>query len=66
MVFLSQRPKGRNFERDSYKIALKIAPAENFLLNVQPELRQDIEKKVSFYVVIKASIFNFLFEGSNT
>jgi hypothetical protein len=37
----TQRPKWRNFERDSYKMALKIAPAEKFLLNnVQPESRQ--------------------------
>jgi hypothetical protein len=36
----TQRPKQRNFERDSYKITLKIVPAKNFLLNVQPELRQ--------------------------
>jgi hypothetical protein len=31
---------GTIFEQDSYKMALKITPAEKFLLNVQPELRQ--------------------------
>ncbi len=41
----TQRPKQRDFERDSYKMALEIAPAEKFLLNVQPELRQAIGEK---------------------
>jgi hypothetical protein len=41
----TQWPKWRNFERDSYKMALKITPAEKFLLNVQPESRQAIGKK---------------------
>jgi hypothetical protein len=42
---VTQRPKRRNFERDSYKMALKIAPDKKFLLNVQPELRQAIGEK---------------------
>jgi hypothetical protein len=41
----TQRPKRRNFERYSYKMALKIAPAEKFLLNnVQPESRQATQR----------------------
>jgi hypothetical protein len=54
----AQWPKRRNFERDSYKMALKIAPAEKFLLNVQPELRQAIGEKavpIPLYV-LKVSI----------
>jgi hypothetical protein len=45
LLTLTQQPKWRNFERNSYKMALKIAPAEKFLLNVQPELRQAIGEK---------------------
>jgi hypothetical protein len=41
----TQRPKRHNFERNSYKMALKIAPAKKFLLNVQPELRQATGEK---------------------
>ncbi len=41
----AKRPKRRNFERDLYKMALKIAPAEKFLLYVQPELCQAIEER---------------------
>ncbi len=44
-VSSTQRPKRRDFERDSYKMALKIAPANFFLLNVQPELRRAIGEK---------------------
>jgi hypothetical protein len=40
----TQRPKRSNFEQDSYKMALKIRPAEKFLLNVQPELRQATQR----------------------
>ncbi len=40
----TQRPKQRNFEQDSYKMALKITPAEKFLLNVQPESRQATQR----------------------
>jgi hypothetical protein len=41
----TQRPKRHNFERNSYKMALKIVPAEKFLLNVQPELCQATGEK---------------------
>jgi hypothetical protein len=44
-VGVTQRPKRRNFECNSYKMALKIAPAKKFLLNVQPESRQAIGDK---------------------
>jgi hypothetical protein len=44
-ILPTQQPKRHNFERNSYKMALKIAPAEIFLLNVQPESRQAIGKK---------------------
>jgi hypothetical protein len=41
----TQRPKRRDFERDLYKMALKIALAVKFLLNVQPELHQAIGER---------------------
>jgi hypothetical protein len=45
----TQQPKQRNFEGDSYKMALKIAPAEKFLLNVQPESCQATVCLTSIY-----------------
>ena len=40
----THRPRCCNFERNLGKMALKIAPPEKFLLNVQPELRRALSK----------------------
>jgi hypothetical protein len=45
LLSAAQWPKRRNFECDSYKMAIKITPAKKFLLNIQPELHQAIEEK---------------------
>ncbi len=45
LMTTAQWLKRRDFERDSYKMALKIMPAEKFLLNVQPESCQAIGEK---------------------
>jgi hypothetical protein len=45
VVAVTQQPRWRNFECNLYKMALKIAPAEKFLLNVQPELHQAIGER---------------------
>jgi hypothetical protein len=42
----TQQPKRHDFERDSHKMALKIAPAKKFLLNVQPESRPAIGERI--------------------